>query len=298
MLKVLVLGSKGFIGSNLVTYLSSNNVEVHGADLQSDYDATNYFIITSIEVTLGSILKKTSFDYCINCIGSANVGYSFINPHSDFDSNANVVSKILVQLKQCNTACKFIHLSSAAVYGNPKQIPVSEIDCLNPISPYGYNKLISELICKQYYELFKIPICILRPFSVYGSGLKKQVFWDWYVKSRSTNNVGLLGNGMETRDFIHIDDLCFAVYNIMLKSAFNYDIYNVCNGEEVSISSVAALYFNALQINYTFINDSTIGNPINWCGNNKKLASLGYHKSITLQAGLTKLVQWQTNQNL
>ena len=64
------------------------------------------------------------------------------------------------------------------------------------------------------------------------------------------------------------------------------------------IFSLFMVMGSIVSFKYTFINDSTIGNPINWCGNNKKLASLGYHKSITLQAGLTKLVQWQTNQNL
>ena len=66
---------------------------------------------------------------------------------------------------------------------------------------------MSEIICKEYYHLYNLPITIIRPFSVYGNGLKKQLFWDICEKQLRNKNIILFGTGKETRDFLHISDL-------------------------------------------------------------------------------------------
>jgi len=87
-----------------------------------------------------------------------------------------------------NNKCKYLHISSAAVYGNPKQLPVKETDNCQPLSPYGWHKWMSELICQEYFRLYNIRSLIVRPFSVYGPGLRKQLFWDLYGKAFGKNS--------------------------------------------------------------------------------------------------------------
>ena len=107
---------------------------------------------------------------------------SFKDPLFDFNLNVFNVFKILEAIKLFNDKCKFVNLSSAAVYGNPDILPIIETSTILPISPYGFHKSISETIVKEYYSVYKIQSISLRVFSVYGEYLKKQLFWDLYNK--------------------------------------------------------------------------------------------------------------------
>ena len=92
--------------------------------------------------------------------------------------NVSNVFKQLDAIRKFQPGCKYINLSSAAVYGNPESLPISEDHHLDPISPYGNHKKMAEEVCADFYTNYRIPTCSLRIFSAYGAGLQKQLFWD------------------------------------------------------------------------------------------------------------------------
>lgn len=294
-MKVIVIGSKGFIGKHLYDYYQSKDLEVWGADVIVDYVNTdNYFLIDSTNSDYSSVFQNQQYELCINCSGASSVPDSLNNSLRDYYLNTVNVFKILEAIKKFQSNCKFINLSSAAIYGNPEALPIKETFKPNPLSPYGIHKLHSEQICKEFYEFWKVQTCSLRIFSVYGNGLKKQLFWDLHKKSLTGKPITLFGTGNESRDFIHVDDLVRTIELIGEHSNFKADIINVANGEEVIIKDAVSIFFSLYknQISYSFSGDSRKGDPINWKADISKLKSFGYKPSVDMETGLKKYYEW------
>jgi UDP-glucose 4-epimerase len=294
-MNILIIGSKGFIGSHAYNYFSlQKGVECWGCDVVVDYVEPRYILIDSSNSDFHEIFEKHQFDICINCSGAASVPDSLINPFRDFLLNTLNVLKILDAIRKYTPNCKFINLSSAAVYGNPSKFPVAECDISNPISPYGTHKLFAEEICREYYQYFGIQTCSLRIFSAYGPGLKKQLFWDLYKKQQVSNKVDLYGSGKETRDFIYVTDIVKAIDCVIKKGLLIGDRINVANGKAVEIASVATYFVKLFSSENTieFTNKVRTGDPQNWCADTSKLNSLGYEESVNMETGLKKYKEW------
>jgi UDP-glucose 4-epimerase len=297
-LQILILGSEGFIGSHLVNCFSQKGCKLYGADLletgSQDYQ---YFKISRLSPELDELLQLTSFDVCINAAGSGNVPYSMTHPVSDFEANSLDTLRILDGLRRHQPKCRYLHISSAAVYGNPQQLPVRENDMQRPMSPYGWHKLISEQICREYTEVYNLPTVIVRPFSVFGPGLKKQLIWDLSQKIKKASPddiVELWGTGNESRDFIYITSLAEAFHCIINKASFDAEEYNVASGEETTVRQVAELvlqYFSK-SAQLQFNQQVRAGDPQNWKADISRLKSLGFSNTISFEQGIKQTVEW------
>jgi UDP-glucose 4-epimerase len=293
-MKILIIGSKGFIGSHCFDYFEKSNHTTIGCDVVTDYQTINYIQIDATNSDYHYIFENNIFDVCINCSGAASVPLSFQFPQKDFNLNTINVFKILDAIKQYQPICKFINLSSAAVYGNPETLPIKENASLNPLSPYGNHKLQAEQICKEFYKFYNISTCSLRIFSAYGNGLKKQLFWDMYQKFINNDKLELFGTGNETRDFIHIDDIVQAINLVIKNSLFVGEEINIANGTELSISHVAQTFKKLLDSNKKIVFNNIVkpGDPINWRANISAIQNMGYHATITIEEGIKKYIQW------
>ncbi len=297
---VLILGSEGFIGKHCVKFYLNKSANVFGADLFEQATVSyNYIKLSRLSFELEDVLQKNQFDLLINAAGSGNVNYSMTHPLIDFEANCLDVIKVLDGIRKFQINCKYIHISSAAVYGNPKQLPINENDITNPTSPYGWHKLISENLCKEYSSIFKIPTAIVRPFSVYGPGLKKQIFWDLHQKIIIANEeVELWGTGNESRDFVYIEDLILAIDTIYNKGLFDGAVYNVANGVETTIQEVVDLFIKKYpkNIDIKFNGKVREGDPLNWKADISKLKALGFLPTIKLEDGIASLTNWIRNE--
>lgn len=296
-MNILIIGSKGFIGQYLANYFSSQNHSVVGVDnvIPSKNEKYTYHHVLTLNYNINCIIEDFKPDKCFFAGGSANVQLSINQPSLDFDSNVTSVSKLLEAIKNINPKCVFVHFSSAAVYGNPKTLPVKENQELSPVSPYGWHKLQAEMLCKEYSLCFGMQTVSVRPFSVYGPEQKKLLFWDLYQKIISNpDNIELFGSGNETRDFIYIDDLVDAVSLISDCNNLTGDVYNIASGEEVSIKQIATTFIRELELNSVVKFNGIVrrGDPINWKADITKLKLLGYDKKTNLESGIKKYCQW------
>jgi UDP-glucose 4-epimerase len=295
MMNILILGSEGFIGQNLIRFFEEKGYSVYGVDIINYSRGTyKYHKILSISTDLKAILEDTKFDVCINAAGSGNVSFSISNPTTDFTANTADIIFFLENVRTYQPLCKYLHISSAAVYGNPTTLPIAEDYASSPISPYGFHKLMSEIICKEYAQIYNMQIAIVRPFSVYGTGLKKQLLWEISNKLLHADAVELFGTGNETRDFIHVNDLCNLMNCIIENSTFNCDIYNAASGAEISIKAIAKMfeqyYEGKKQI--TFSGIVRDGDPLNWCADINKIQALGYKQVHDLKNGIKQYINW------
>jgi UDP-glucose 4-epimerase len=290
--KVIVIGSKGFIGSNLVKHLESCDYDIWECDVNT-HMSPKYFSINAQNTTFDDVFKE-GFDVCINCSGAADVPASLKNPLFDYRLNTDNVFKMLDSIKNFSSQCKFVNLSSAAVYGNPERLPITE-DCkLAPVSPYGWHKLHAENICREFYESFNIKTISLRIFSAYGEGIRKQLLWDVYQKSLHSNNIEFWGTGNETRDFIYISDLLQIIQIVIENAVFDGTAINAANGEEIFIKDVIATTLSELSWkgSFNFIGKNRKGDPTRWVANIDKLLSLGYKRQYLFEQGVENYCKW------
>jgi UDP-glucose 4-epimerase len=297
-MKVIVIGATGFIGRHCIHYLQQKQYEVSGADIVPVDITPVGFLLDKHNTDFSKIFSENSFDVCINASGAASVPFSLETPQLDFELNTGNVVKILEALRKFNPGCFFINFSSAAIYGNPETLPVTESMTAAPMSPYGWHKHYAEQICKEYALFFNIKVCNLRVFSAYGPGLKKQFFWDLYHKLQKQQEVELFGTGNESRDFIYVDDIVKCVELIIENRDSLPDNINVASGVETSISEAAQVFAELLSTGnkIRFGGEIRVGDPLNWKADINILRSIGFNPSYTLIQGLEEYILWLQNE--
>ena len=304
MKKILITGSNGFIGSHLCDYYSDLNFSVTGVDMFSPTRELKY---NFIRVDLGNddinkLLYLIDPDIIIHCAGSADVGNSIKYPFNDFSGNTILLHKFLFSMHECNLRkCRFVFLSSAAVYGEPQGLPIYEETGLNPLSPYALHKKLCEDICLFFNKNYRFNIKIARVFSAYGPGLKKQIFWDMHKKISNTKYLNMFGTGNESRDYIYIDDLVRALYLISIDDDSKNATFNVANGEEIKIDEIAHIFANENDFPLSkviFDGNNREGDPLNWRADITKLLKLGYEKKIDIKTGICQYIKWIKDNNL
>jgi len=295
-MKILIVGCNGFIGHHTYNHFNNkDNYSVIGCDIFTNYDKINFKLISTHDDAFVELFKQNKFDICINASGMANVAFSFEKPFDDYIANVYNIIKLLDTIRQYAPLCKYINLSSAAVYGNPLVIPVKETDLEKPISVYGYHKLQSEMLCEEYYKIYGISTVSLRLFSVFGEGLKKQLFWDLHHKIQQESSIlSLYGSPDDSRDYIYIEDLMEVFNKIILNAEFKSERINIANGHEILLDDIAKDYINITGMNKTieYTNTSLPGYPSKWKADISKLKELGYKPKTEIKEGLIKYYLW------
>jgi len=277
-LRLLIFGARGFLGS----YFSQKIESKFCSSVNILSDVTNEAIETH--------------DVIINCAGASSVPASFLDPEVDFQKNTILVHQLLEKIRLSgNQNIRFINLSSAAVYGNPRNLPINESHELLPISPYGYHKMMAENICKMHYRCYGTKTLSLRIFSAYGPGQRKMLLWDLHQKIMNSNGeVILFGTGEESRDFIHMEDIFQQLILAINHSAFQGESINVANGAGVKIREIAELYkkHHPVRFNFTFNGQNRPGDPLNWCADISKMKEWGYDSKVTIEEGISDYIKW------
>jgi UDP-glucose 4-epimerase len=289
---LLIVGINGFIGNHL-SRLLKYQYEITGV-ASTPHPVIQTILADKYNWNPSICFEKEKFDFCINAGGSSSVGWSFDHQEEDYLLNVVNTEKLVAAITQFNPTCKLVQLSSAAVYGNPEHLPLDENHPLKPISPYGRHKMQSE----QLISYSSVNSVSLRIFSAYGPGLQKQLFWDILQKAQKNNSIDLFGTGMETRDFIYIDDLVQAISIVMKKSTFDGSAINVASGISIPISVAASSLINSYNpsIMLRFNNIQKEGDPLHWEADIKKLKEFGFYAMHTIHDGLKTYANWFRNE--
>jgi len=296
---LLITGVAGFLGRYVARYFFEQGWSIIGIDNSPPENAplanlSNYYRLQLPESSLSSLLQKHSPQVCIHCAGRASVGLSITDPAADFHANTVLTFETLNALRLNAPQCRFIFLSSAAVYGNPESLPVRENQLPAPISPYGFHKWQCEQLCREFAKVYGLPTASVRIFSAYGPGLRRQVLWDICQKAIAQNSLTLQGTGQESRDFIHALDIARALMIVGNLAGMEGEVYNLASGREVAIADLANMLLDALecQIIPSFDGIVSAGNPLNWQADTSKLSALGFTASIPLEKGIKTFANW------
>ena len=249
-MKVLVTGGAGFIGKHLVRYLlkKGNVVAIFDNFSNSEKSSISSLVDNDAKI-IGDITKlediteaMKDYDIVIHLAAKISVEESIKNPSETFRINVDGIKNILLACKK-NQVKKLIVASSAAVYGEGSlDIKWTEDSKINPTSPYGESKVIMEQEIKEFISRHNINCIILRFFNVYGVGQSPEyagVITKFIKKIADNKPLEIFGDGMQTRDFVAIQDVVDSIYDAI--SNGKNGIYNIASGKAVTIKELAEL---------------------------------------------------------
>jgi len=304
-LKVFVTGGAGFFGATLVASLLKKNYQVIIFDnfSNSSEEKISPLLAKGAKLVKGDITDYKSIenamddsDIVIHLAASINVEDSILNPEKTH--NVNVDGSINV-FRACvaNKARKIIVASSAAVYGESKNLPVSENSSINPISPYGESKLNMEKHIQKFSQDNNLDCIILRFFNIYGKGQSDAYAGviTKFMKNISENKqLVIFGDGLNTRDFIAIEDVIDSIYNAISNlDGKRGTCYNIALGRHVSIKELAELMLSIsgkkLEIKFEPPKKGDI--PHSQANIDLAKKELDFHPKISLKEGLEKLLK-------
>lgn len=292
--KVLILGASGFIGRNLSQFLLGKGYPVYGIGHKNDDSELPPSHFLDSEITEEAIQK-----FCpdpgvvINCAGGGSVADSFKYPYADFKKSTEPLFAGLEYIRKNKLDCSFIQTSSAAVYGNQQGLLTEDAATDRQVSPYGVYKKACEQICLMYHYQFGVTVSILRLFSVYGPGLKKQLLWDACNKICRGEH-SYYGTGSEIRDWVHINDICRLYAGTIELNRSGLLLTNGGSGNGTKVSEVLELVYRGLcSIDKPiFLQSSRQGDPHVFIADTTYAKSIGWQSEINPQQGIQEYIDW------
>jgi UDP-glucose 4-epimerase len=226
--------------------------------------------------------------------GGGSVGVSLEQPFADFQRTVTTTAAVLDVVRRRAPDAHVIYPSSAAVYGKAPQQPIAEATPPAPLSPYGVHKLMAEQLCESAARHFGVRSTVIRFFSVYGPGLRKQLLWDLTRQLMACpREVVLHGTGEETRDFLHVDDAARLVALLALHPHAPA-VVNGGSGTAVSIravaTAVAAARGSAVALRFNGV--TRAGDPPHYRADTAGLDAIGFRPTRRWDDGVREYVDW------
>jgi UDP-glucose 4-epimerase len=248
---------------------------------------------------LCTLLNETGVpDTIFHLAGGSSVGAAVANPREDFFRTVATTAELLDWMRLDAPMARLVAVSSAAVYGAGHAGQIPESAGLMPFSPYGHHKRLMEELCRSYAASYGLRISIARLFSVYGSGLKKQLLWDLCTRlAAGASPLTLGGSGDELRDWTEVRDVVRALTRLNDAASTEVPVYNVGTGIATPVRRVAELVAQAWAGSsdsalLSFSGTSRAGDPFSLVADPTLLLTAGFVWQCPLEQGLFNYTLW------
>ena len=321
MKNFLITGALGFIGSNVVNYLSLKYPHIRIIILDKlSYCSSEHNIdklsLHNTKIVIGDIsnkelvtylLNEYNIDHIIHFAASSHVANSFYNS-IDFTINNVLGTHYLLEAARIYKNLKlFIHVSTDEVYGESEignnNTLKDETSLLNPTNPYAATKVGAEALANSYYNSYKIPIIITRGNNVYGKNQYPEKLIPKFINLLKNNKKCTIHgkSGNQVRSFIHVDDVCSA-FDVILNKGIIGEIYNIGCHDEFSVQEIACILINTIKSdNITnwieYVTDRDF-NDQRYFISNDKLKQLGWEQKVDFTTGLSDVIKWNLETDL
>lgn len=295
---VLVTGACGFIGRHVARHFAAAGWLVTGIGRGSwapaEWRLWGIAEWHAADVTLESLLSHAGRpDLIVHCAGSGSVGYSMSNPYQDFQSTVSTTAALLEFVRLHAPHARVVYPSSGGVYGAAQKIPMAEADIAMPASPYGVHKLVVEQLCASHARNFGVSVAVVRLFSVYGKGLRKQLLWDACQKI-TRGSLEFFGTGAETRDWLHVSDAAALLMVAREYADTTCPIINGGAGVGVTVREVLQELCEALGQSGSprFSGVARPGDPSHFLADISRARACGWQPTVDWKSGVREYAAW------
>ena len=298
---ILITGGAGFIGANLIRklILKKKNITV----LDNLSKGSLAYLPKSVSLIKADIRDKESLkeiisnqDCIIHLAAYGSVIESINNPEMNFDINVKGTFNILNQAKDLQIK-KFIFASTGGALIGDAIPPVNEKSLPKPISPYGSSKLCGEAYCHSFAKSFNMNTVCLRFANIYGPySAHKSGAITKFIKSLINNEpITIYGNGLSTRDYLHVDDLSDGIISALEKDLVSGSVLHLASGKEVAILDLVKLLIKiANKPNHPikFLAKRAGEVERNFANYDKASINLNFQPTIDFENGLKSTWMW------
>jgi len=288
--RVVVTGGAGFVGSHVAAHLAGRGFRVVAVDSLERASAVKRLEEAGVPLVVGDLRRVDlpPADAVVHAAAYISVEESWERPYEYMWNNAAATARVAVQCAA--RGARLVYISSAAVYGEPVRLPISEDHPTRPLSPYGLSKLAGERVV----EMLVPGAAVLRLFNVYGPGQTGPyagVITKFLERARRGLPPVIYGDGEQTRDFVHVGDVARFVETVLERGASG--VFNVGTGRAVSVRELAGLVMRLAGLNgepvYAPPRPGDIKHSV---ADITKARSLGWEPRVGIEEGLRGL--WST----
>ncbi|TKJ34350.1 UDP-glucose 4-epimerase [bacterium (candidate division B38) B3_B38] len=307
-MKSVVTGAAGFIGSHLAEELLEIGHQVVGIDSFTEFyprqmKESNLFTLQNnnkfrlVEGRLQDLnLERvlSGADYIFHMAAQAGVRTSWGESFSDYVDNNIIATQVLLESCKKLHLKKLVYASSSSVYGDVDELPMSEDMKLCPISPYGVTKLAGERLSSVYHKSYRIPVIILRYFTVYGPRQRPDMAFHRFLRAAiDGNTIVIYGDGSQTRDFTYVSDAVRATLAAVEKGKTG-KVYNIGGGNRVSLKYalgvIKRVVGEKLKVKWDDFHRGDMRHT--YADTTRAKRELHFTPQVDLEAGLKQQYQW------
>jgi dTDP-glucose 4,6-dehydratase len=310
-LKVLVTGAAGFIGSNFLRMIASSELQgftsvkvldkLTYAGIKENLNfveqrLANYEFFQGDICDLNLVIELISdVDAVINFAAESHVDRSITGSFDFIHTNVLGVQVLLDAIKISRREIRFLQVSTDEVYGSIDIGSWTEEWPLQPNSPYSASKAGGELLARSYMKTHEIDVVITRCSNNYG----ERHFPEKLIPLFITNiiegkKVPVYGNGMNVRDWLHVEDHCRGIYAVLMNGRTG-EVYNIGGGRELTNNEITDLILEAMgadRSSIEYVEDRKghdLRYSVDWTKINREL---GYEPRVKFEDGLRRTIQW------
>ncbi|HLC77312.1 MAG TPA: GDP-mannose 4,6-dehydratase [archaeon] len=307
--RVLVTGADGFMGSHLTERLlrerADVSVYVRGT---SDSGTVQYKLknINHIQKDLKSIvtgnignadsiklIEKNNPQIIFHLAADAYVPNSFEHPLEVMETNVIGTLNVLHASMHLKELQQVVCTSSSEIYGS-SSIPINEDHPLNPTSPYAASKVAADRYCFSYWNTYKLPVAIIRPFNTYGPRHTYDVIPKFINLALQNKNLTIYGTGNQTRDFTYVDDMISAFILMGSEKKAIGQAVNFGTSKDISIKDVAEkiIKISRSAARTVHVKERLAEVTRLCCDYNKANKLFGWAPTIGIDEGLKRNIEW------
>lgn len=326
-MNILVTGGAGFIGRWVVKRLLDDNHRVVALDNLSNGQIENIEEFTGRDFTFieGDIKNesdldkvfKEKYDIIYHLGASINVQDSIDDPKTTFYNDTvgtfNIIERAKIQMFGKNAKmegeqwvldssedthpCKVVFMSTCMVYDVADKDGINESHPTNPVSPYGGSKIAAENMVLSYYNAYKLPTVVIRPFNTYGpfqkTGGEGGVVAIFINNSIAGKDINIYGSGEQTRDLLYVKDCARFVVESGYSNNVNGEIVNAGTGRDVTINQLAQI-ISKDRVNINHVKHIHPQSEIMKlkCDYTKAKKLIGWEPEYSLEEGIKETEEW------
>ena len=303
MAQILVTGGCGFIGANLLPMLTALGHKITILDNLSRGDIRHLVQPSAYKVVKADIREEGAVyaaalgkDAVIHLAAYGSVVESVEAPEENFSVNADGTFKVLNGARRASVGQVIFASTGGALIGNAIP-PVDERSLPRPISPYGASKLAGEGYCCAFANAYDMSVTALRFANVVGpiSWHKKGAVTAFFKAIMTGSPIRIFGDGMATRDFLYVDDLCRGIIAALVASKPGFNAFHLASGREVSIKRLAQIACNVAGVpGYPIYFDPKRKGEVerNFATYDLAARELGFHPHVTIEEAMSLTWQW------